>query len=147
MRTHTQGHDWPERDTNLWRPAGLCRHCPGDIHRRLGAGADPQGLCSVLGAQGIVDYIGSIQQLKPGLGHGCLDARPARHRRQGAEIGGHTSVRGQGRFGSGSGLGVSAIPCWSVCSASLLSVHACRLQDKQLTAQEDSGCAFISCPC
>ena len=34
-------------------------------------------------------------------------------------------------------------------SASLLSVHACRLQDKQLTAgsQQDSGCAFISCPC
>ena len=34
-------------------------------------------------------------------------------------------------------------------SASLLSVHACRLQDKQLTAgsQEDSGCALISCPC
>ena len=104
MRTHTQGHDWPERDTNLWRPAGLCRHCLGDIHHRLGAGADPQGLCSVLGAQGIVDYIGSIQ-LKPGLGHGCLDARPAHHHRQGAEIGGHTSVRGQGRFGRWFGAG------------------------------------------
>ena len=31
--------------------------------------------------QGIVDCMSSIQQLNTGLGHGCLDARPAHHRR------------------------------------------------------------------
>ena len=54
-----------------------------------------------IGAQEIVDCVPSIQQLNPGLGHGCLDARPAR---QGAEIGGtHPfAVMGGARVG---GLG------------------------------------------
>ena len=78
-----------------------------------------------------------------------LDARPAHHhRRQGAEIGGtRPFVDRGGASGSGSVLGVTAVPCWSF---SLLSVHVCRsfdpldLQDRTVTEKlrpkEDSHC-------
>ena len=42
----------------------------------------------VIGVQGIVDCIGSTQQLNLGLGHGCLDARRAHRRRRAADVDG-----------------------------------------------------------
>ena len=63
----------------------------------------------VIGAQGILDCISSIQ-LNPGLGHGWMLARRTIVGRAEHD----TSDRGQGRgFGRRFGAeGVSAVPCW-----------------------------------